>query len=391
MRPYSVMVERRDLTAYQAVEQGEVVTPPDARAEVGAPYATTVADVYASVGQRVERGDVLLEVTPPGNSIAKSEYEAARTAVKTAEAALATARKPYDEAVNQARAILEQARKAVRQARQIAAPTPGASTAAPAVTIAEVPAIPAELIAAQQNALAALEQAKSQRDTAIASYQQAVEQARAELSRFEQERKGGLVRAPIAGTVLALNARTGQVLESGEADSGDPSRQQPVVATIVDLERLQVHLPLRTADENKDYPVQTGAPVRLAFRGLPGVSFEGTVKQIVSADAISSPLKRALKSPERIALVTFTNQKGQVKPDSRLESASIKRGEVKNAIVVPTKAIDRDRNGLTTVRVQRNGQWESVVVETGLSDGKYTAIRSGLKPGEAVRVTQDLL
>jgi multidrug efflux pump subunit AcrA (membrane-fusion protein) len=43
------------------------------------------------------------------------------------------------------------------------------------------------------------------------------------------------------------------------------------------------------------------------------------------------------------------------------------------------------------VEVLRGGRWQQMVVEVGLSDGRYTAIRSGLKAGDTVKVTPDLL
>jgi len=38
------------------------------------------------------------------------------------------------------------------------------------------------------------------------------------------------------------------------------------------------------------------------------------------------------------------------------------------------------------VKVRENGEWVSRVVEIGITDGKYTAIRSGIKEGAIVRV-----
>jgi hypothetical protein len=43
------------------------------------------------------------------------------------------------------------------------------------------------------------------------------------------------------------------------------------------------------------------------------------------------------------------------------------------------------------VQVLRSGRWQKVVVQPGLSDGQYTAIRSGLNENETIRVTPDLL
>jgi hypothetical protein len=66
--------------------EGNVVVPPGDRADVMAPYQSPVARVMAAEGQKVKRGDVLLELSQPAT---QASYEQARQAVRAAQVALA--------------------------------------------------------------------------------------------------------------------------------------------------------------------------------------------------------------------------------------------------------------------------------------------------------------
>ena len=73
--------------------------------------------------------------------------------------------------------------------------------------------------------------------------------------------------------------------------------------------------------------------------------------------------------------------------------ATIRVGQERNALAVPAEAVDRDRAARPVVKVLRGGHWTPVVVEPGLSDGRFTAVRSGgnLREGETTQVTPELL
>src|SRR2546423_6826687 len=63
-RPHSAIVTQRDIIAMIPLD-GEVIAPPSARADVMAPYRAPVDKVKTSVGSKVERGDVLVELSMP--------------------------------------------------------------------------------------------------------------------------------------------------------------------------------------------------------------------------------------------------------------------------------------------------------------------------------------
>jgi multidrug efflux pump subunit AcrA (membrane-fusion protein) len=396
LRPDTAAVTRRDLVATVNLPAGEVITPPTARADVYAPFRAPVARVYASVGQRVAAGDVLAELAHP---TAQAAYEQARAQVQAAEADLSAERARYQPAVDAARRELAHAGIAERAARRRANVTVAAAATVVvdrAAIIEEVgkeatpSAAPAALMAAAVErrvvAQQALRDAEAVREAALAVHRRRLHNARIALADAEAERKTALVRAPVAGTVLALNARTG--VEVGNHGKKGDGAKTPL-ATIVDLARLEVHAPV----PERHLPlVKPGAPVTLNFDGLRGQTFPGRVHQIVTEPG---PPRLALgREPSRYtALVTFENRFGLVKPDQPTRAhVSVRTGAARNALVVPRGAVHRDDTGRPFVRVLREGQWQPVLVDTGLSDGAFVALRSaGLREGETIQVTPGLL
>ena len=76
-RPETATVTRRDIVVFLPLD-GQVVAPPADRADVMTPYRAPVARVYVSVGDRVKRGDVLVELALAN---VQTAYDQAREAV----------------------------------------------------------------------------------------------------------------------------------------------------------------------------------------------------------------------------------------------------------------------------------------------------------------------
>src|ERR1051325_1902615 len=88
-RPKPVQVVERDIMGLIPLN-GEIVVPPNARADIPPPYKATVEKVEASVGQRVGRGDILVKLNLPD---VKAAVQEASANLKAAETAYANAAK----------------------------------------------------------------------------------------------------------------------------------------------------------------------------------------------------------------------------------------------------------------------------------------------------------
>jgi RND family efflux transporter MFP subunit len=351
--PETAQVVRRDVIAYESLE-GQLVTPPSAQADVHAHFAAPVDQVMVTVGQTVNRGEVLVQLSYPS---AEAALEQARRNVQTLEATLNSARQQYDASVREAEQRFQQARERERQAR-----------------IGVDPEMPSPDLAAatqeRQMAEQQLQQVRADRKLALTPYEQQLEQARSDLRSAQQGVRTASVRAPINGQVLELNARPG--LEVGT----DP---QTPVARIVNLNEIQAHAPVTPEQSTR---IEPRTPALLTFEDLQNEQFEGQVARITT----DPEARRGGAQPREVAIVTFQNRQGMVKPGSRLSALLVEIDRVENVLAVPARAVQQDDQRRPVVQVMRNGQWQPVPVEVGLSDGNFTEIRNGIEEGETVQV-----
>jgi HlyD family secretion protein len=356
LEPTSAKVVRRDIVGYELLV-GNLYVPPESQAHAYAPYRAPVERVNATVGARVRKGEVIVELAAPE---VQSNYEQHRIAVKEAETAYANAKVQYQAPVRQAEQALAQARSTERTIRKATVPGGDATALEQAV-------------ANRQAAEEALLAAKTQVNTDVLPYKQQLDAAR---SAFEQAQAGvkqTSVRAPLSGHVLEMRAKPGD--EVG-------AQRNEVLATIVDLADIKVKAEVTDAQAGI---VKDRTPVVITFTDLPQRPFDGRVTRVrtVPEDEVASVGKNA----RYLATIDFKNDEGLVKPGMEVKTVGVKTGSVQNVIAVPYDAVDQDETGKPVVKVLVNGEWQVRVVETGLSDGSYTQIKSGLKEGETVQVT----
>jgi multidrug efflux pump subunit AcrA (membrane-fusion protein) len=366
-RPEPARVVRRDIQG-QIPLAGELITPPSARADVGAPFRAPVEKVFVSVGKRVGKGDWLVQLSVPN---AQAVVEQARQNMLAAETAYANAKKALEAPVDAARRNLVNAQAAESASR----PAPVTTVNPNGGTTTVIPSTGGQASAARVAAEQALAQAEASRDAQIGPYKTQLDMAREAYQAAKGGENLGVIKSPITGTVLALNAVPGQ--EAGK----DPKIP---IATVVDLSAVQAQAPLDNAQAGY---VKPGMDVSLTFAELPGKTFEGKVSKITST--VDEKLGGLVKESKYIALVDFKNTDGAAKPGMK-PMIALKTGDAKGALAVPSEAVDV-RNGVPTVKVLRGGQWQVVSVQTGVSDGRYTQVKEGLKEGETVQVTPNLV
>lgn len=332
--PSSAVAERRDIVGMESLE-AELITPPTDRVLILPTYRAPVERVMVTVGASVKRGDVLVELSFPN---AQAAYDQAQLNVKTAESNLAKAGSTYDETVAEWKSRVLALRKANAEG-----------------TLAD----PAELASAERE----LADAQRVRSRALAPYQIALEQARDSFNQAKSGAKLASIRTPITGTVLMLDVQPGQEVGA--------DREEPL-AEVVDLEALEVHVAVPAG-----LAIEEGDKFVLAFKDVPGESFDGEVSKVITV---------AGSDGQRKAVVQFSNKMGLVKPGME-PTASMVTGEVKDVVSVPSDAVDKDESGKPIVNILKNGEWMPTVVEVGLSGGGYTEIKSGIAEGDTVQVT----
>ena len=205
--------------------------------------------------------------------------------------------------------------------------------------------------------LQALEQAKMSYTTA----QEQLNQASAALGSAGTAVGYGTITAPIDGYVTGLNAVVGQF-------PGNP------VATVSDTSTLEINA---SVSEYLVGSTKVGDPVSITVKAQPGKLFTGTVKTVSPAPGLGS-----FTYPVSIGI--DEGQEGLMA--GMFAEVHVTSNSKENVIAVPSDAV-LIKNGETQVVVLNDLIPEYVKVETGLDNGEYVEIVSGLTEGQTIVTT----
>lgn len=355
-REAEAVVTRRDITERETLS-GESTAPAAAEANILPPYAAPVERVYVTEGQQVREGDVLMQLSAPSS---QAYYQQARQRVLQAETSLRQARVQYDSRIRRARSELTTARERERSVRA----SLQAAQAGEEVTVTGEDL--QDAVSARREAEQAVIDAEAAAEAGLVPYQRSLANARQELADAESGVKAAMIRTPISGTVLSLDARAGQDV--------DPENEKPV-ARVVNLEALRVYAEV---GESAMRDLKPGAPATFTFGDVPGEQFTGTLRNVYSQDA------GFLRGVEHVAVFDIRNREGLVKPGMDA-SVRVTVGTAENALAVPASAVEHSDDG-HIVHVRSGDEWRARAVDIGVSDGRYTQITSGLREGDVVRV-----
>ena len=187
--------------------------------------------------------------------------------------------------------------------------------------------------------------------------------------RLYRTQNGTTVEAQIDGEVTGLYISEGDVITAGEK-----------TAEIIDLDDLQVQLSVDEYDVAAMTPgnaVEVYVPAR-------GLTFSGTVTALDKNGTASGDLSYYT------AYVDLT-QAQDIYPGMQV-SAKVLRSQALGATLLKTDAIQFDEyNKPYVLMYGADGkQVQQVSIEVGASDGVYSEITSGLRPGDTVLVQSGL-
>ncbi|WHZ22243.1 MAG: RND efflux pump, membrane fusion protein, CzcB subfamily [Nitrospira sp.] len=178
------------------------------------------------------------------------------------------------------------------------------------------------------------------------------------------------VRAPYDGTITARFADPGALIQiaTSSATGAIP------LFTIMDLDTVRVYTNVPQGDSPWIVPGKTKATVMVTE--LPGRAFTGTVTRSTLA---LDPATRSL-----LVEIDLPNGDHALRPGTFAEAALDLR-EIPQALVVPPQAMNSNHKGKTLFVVEQ-GRATSIPVQTGISDGRWIEITSGLRGDEEVVV-----
>jgi membrane fusion protein, macrolide-specific efflux system len=225
-------------------------------------------------------------------------------------------------------------------------------------------------------ARSALTRAKSGgNEDSIANAQNQLDQAESAVEKAQRTVDGTVLKAPMAGTIVAVNGAVGGS-SGGSSSGGDKTSGASTGSSgfmqLADLTKLQVTASVPEADATR---LKLGQVASVSWNALTGARATGKVWSISptasSGNVVTYPITVTLDSiPEGARLGQTIN-------------LTVTVAEVTDAIYVPAAAV-RTAGGRTTVTVVADGQQEVRTVEVGLAGDSYTQVLSGLTVGEQV-------
>jgi HlyD family secretion protein len=202
--------------------------------------------------------------------------------------------------------------------------------------------------------------------------------AKEELDEIEARYEASVVRAPVAGMIMAPEASDGH--REAIKKEGDLFKEGDLIVTIGATESFIINTQV---GELSARDVQVGQPVRVTGFSFANMVLQGKVDWIAASATISEDESYY---PLRISIPELpADARRRVRFGMQAEAA-ICIATLEGVVTVPIEAISR-LNGKDVVMLGENSAMpEPRVVRPGYSDGSRIVIESGLRPGDKVLV-----
>jgi HlyD family secretion protein len=327
------------------LEQGDVTQTASANGtlnpvvlvNVGTQVSGTVKKLYVDFNDKVQKGQVLMELDPP---LFNAQVQQSEANVRNAQASLELAQ------ANEARmkTLLDQ-----------------------------------EYISRQEY---------DQSQQALKSAHAQVELAQAQRQKDRTNLSYTVIRAPVSGVVVSREVDIGQTVAA--------SFQTPTLFKIAqDLKQMQIDSSFAEADIGR---IKVGQPVNFTVDAFAGRTFSGEVRQVrlnptTLQNVVTYNVVVSVENPEQILLpgmTAYVNIVVAEKHDVVLVPNAALRFRPKDIEQKKSggKRNKKDGEGFgATVYVLANGKPEPVRIRVGISDNKLTELLAGeLKAGDSVIV-----
>lgn len=306
-------------------------------ADVDVQVAGQIKEVLVSVGDTVQKGKVVMEISP---AVQAKQMESNRTQMTRLQAELADQQAQTDFAELQFKRQTQlKAQNATREE-------------------------------SFESSRMTLSSARARVDSINAQ----IHQLETTLKFDEESRQHTQVLAPISGTVVAVNARPGQTVSTGQA-------AVPLMR-IADLSQMTVQARVAEIDVTR---LRRGMTANFKTPGYPGRLWSGKLRQVipVPADGTGEQGKQ-----------TFYNVLFEVNnPEQELMSGMTAQvqfvvAQAKDAVLLPANLLgESDAEGLYEVQVlTTNGQIIARKLKIGVRNQQRVQVLSGLEAGEQVLI-----
>lgn len=355
---WQIILPGRDTFATVPVTRGDIESSvtalgtlqPRRYVDVGAQASGQIQKIHVEVGDVVKQGQLLVEIDP---STQNAKLDAGRFSVDNLKAQLQEQRAQHD-----------LARQKYQRQQNLAA---GGATREEDVQTAH----------AEQRAT----------EARLQMFQAQIRQAEASLRSDQAELGYTRIYAPMSGTVVALDARAGQTLNA--------QQQTPLILRIAKLSPMTVWAEVSEADIGHVKP-----GMHAYFTTLAGGArrWQSSVRQILpvppkpldpsgQGSGGGNPSSSGKSGSGRVVLYTVLldvdNADNALMAEMTTQVFFV-AGNAKDVLTAPISALQPgpDSNRQTVRVVARNGDIQSRVVSTGLSDRLRVQLLDGVNEGE---------
>ena len=322
---YKTAVAEKGTLAVSVSGSGNVIV--DSSANVDPTISGTVKNLAVSVGDKVEKGQLLFEIDnddlAANTTKAYSSYLQALSSLETAKAGKKEAKNNYDDASGNDKSLYKKKLNAAEISVDVA----------------------------EQNIKYALENLQNERKN------------------YSESK----VTAPIAGTVNEINIKNGDDLSKLSSGS---SREVPII--IGDLGTMKAQVAVSEVDISS---VKIGQAVTLTFNAIDNFTATGKVEKMDSLGTLSSGVV------SYNVIINFDSLDSRIKPEMSV-SAAILTDSRDGVVIVPSSAV-KTMGSKSYVEVLENKLPVKKNVEIGLENNSKTEIKSGISAGEKV-ITQTI-
>ncbi|MBO8129771.1 MAG: efflux RND transporter periplasmic adaptor subunit [Peptococcaceae bacterium] len=196
-----------------------------------------------------------------------------------------------------------------------------------------------------------------------------LEQAQAAYELANRNYKRSIFTAQIDGVVLSVDARQGDLVQTGD-----------LIMTVGQMSPLEVHSEVNEADANL---LAAGQKVEVTVPALPEEVFTGEITSVAPA----AKTRRGQEGEETTVevVIRVDNPEEKLRPGYTTD-LNIIAVEPKEVLVVPYEAVI-DRNGEKFVFAVKDGKAVLRKIATGISNELYISVTGGLSEGEQVIIS----
>lgn len=313
--------------------------------EVGAQASGQIKKLYVELGQHIKKGDMIAEIdsTTQTNTLNtnKAKLDTYRAQLVSAQIALRSAEKKYQ--------------------REVALWREDATSK--------------EELEDAEDALAAAKASVTELKSSIKQMQIAINTAEADLGYTR-------IAAPMDGTVVAIPVEEGQTVNANQTT--------PTIIQLANLETMLNKMQIAEGDITK---VKAGQPISFTILSEADAPFHAKLDSIdpglttMSQGEYSNSTDTTENAIYYYARALVPNAEGKLAIGMTTQN-TIEINGAENVLVVPSLAV-KNQNGKSVVRILgADGKAVEKTVTTGLKDSMNTEIKSGLKEGDKVILSE---